>query len=163
MINVAILAVSSAAAAGRALDASGPAVRDCLPKDTFTVREHMVLEEDKTLIQTILEKWCKPESDIQLVVTTGGTGVAPIDVTPEAVTPLLHTLIPGIPEAIRLAALQKSPRAMLSRGVAGIRNQTLVVSVQGNPRFAREAMQVILPALKHAVALITAEETREAA
>ncbi|MCC6483212.1 MAG: MogA/MoaB family molybdenum cofactor biosynthesis protein [Armatimonadetes bacterium] len=163
MINVAILAVNSAAATGKALDVSGSAIRDCLPKDTFAVQEHMVLEEDKALIQTILEKWCKPDSNIQLVVTTGGTGVAPIDVTPEAVTPLLDTLIPGIPEAIRLAALQNSPRAMLSRGVAGIRNQTLVVSVQGNPRFAREAMQVILPALKHAVSLINSSQAQEAA
>ncbi len=77
--------------------------------------------------------------------------------TPDALAGILQILIPGIPEAIRQAGTQKSLRAMLSRGVAGIRNKTLVVSVQGNPDFARQAMQVILPALKHAVATITAD------
>lgn len=154
MINVAILTVNSDAADGSAMDVSGPAVRDCLPPDTFAVKEHAVLPEDKGLICALVEKWCKPESGVQLVLTTGGTGIAPTDVTPEAVASILTMTIPGIPEAIRAAGMQKSPRAMLSRGVAGIRNRTLVVTIQGNPKFAREAMQVILPALKHAVGLI---------
>jgi molybdopterin adenylyltransferase len=157
MINVAILAISSAAASGAAMDFSGPAVRDCLPKSLFHIKEQMVLEEDKVLIQTIIEKWCKPDSDVQLIITTGGTGISRIDVTPEAVLPLLDMVIPGIPEAIRAAALLKSPRAMLSRGVAGVRGRTLIVSVQGNPQFAREAMTVILPALRHAVTQVSGE------
>jgi molybdenum cofactor synthesis domain-containing protein len=157
MINVAILTVNGPAAEGLAFDTSGPAIRDCLPPDTFSVKQHQVVPEDKGLISAVVEKWCKPESDIQLVITTGGTGIGKTDVTPEALTGILQTLIPGIPEAIRQAGTQKTPRAMLSRGVAGIRNRTLVVSVQGNPDFARQAMQVILPALKHAVATITAD------
>jgi len=155
MINVAILTVNKGAAEGTAFDASGPAIRDCLPPESFAVREYQIVPEDKGIISAVVEKWCKPESNIQIVVTTGGTGIGPTDVTPEAVSSILQISIPGIPEAIRAAGIQKSPRAMLSRGVAGIRNRTLVVSVQGNPDFARQAMQVILPALKNAVALIT--------
>ncbi len=154
MINVAILTVNSAAANGQAFDTSGPAVRDCLPPETFSVKELTVVGEDKGIISAVVEKWCKPDSDIQLVLTTGGTGIAPTDVTPEAVASVLQIFIPGIPEAIRAAGMQKSPRAMLSRAVAGIRNKTMVVTIQGNPKFARETMQVILPALHHAVGLI---------
>ena len=154
MINVGILTVNTAAANGEALDSSGPAVRDCLPPDAFAIKLQTAVSEDKGLISAVVEKWCKPETGIQLVLTTGGTGVAPGDVTPDAVAKLIQTSIPGIPEAIRHAGLQHSPRAMLSRGVAGIRNQTLIVTIQGNPKFAREAMQVILPALQNAVGLI---------
>lgn len=158
MINVGILTVNKAAAEGIAMDASGPAVRDCLPPDTFAVKELYVVPDDKGLIKAMVEKWCKPDANIQLVITTGGTGISPTDVTPEAISELLHISIPGIPEAIRRAGSEKSPRAMLSRGVAGIRNKTLIVTVQGNPDFARQGMQVILPALKNAIGLINDSE-----
>lgn len=162
MINVAILTVSSAIAEGRALDASGPAVRDCLPPGAYAVKDQMLLGPDKGLISAVIEKWCRPESGIQLVVTTGATGVDPDDIIPEAVSKVLQVLVPGIPEAIRHAGMQRSPRAMLSRGVAGVRNNTLVVTLPGNPASAREAMQIILPALQHAVAHF-AEPTDQAA
>lgn len=157
MINVAILTVNNAVSDGESMDFSGPAIRDCLPAETFHVKEHSVVPEDRAMVSAVVERWCKPESDVQLVITTGGTGISPSDVTPDAVSKLLHVEIPGIGEAIRMNGLPRSPRAMLSRGIAGIRNRTLVVSLTGNPDFARQAMQVILPALQHAVGMINSQ------
>lgn len=158
MINVGILTVNDAVFNDLAMDTSGPAVRSCLPPDVYSIKEMQVVGEDAGLISAVVEKWCKPDSDIQLVITTGGTGLSAGDVTPDAVSKLIQIPIPGIPEAIRATLRETSPRAMLSRQVAGMRGKTIIVTIQGNPNQARQSMQIILPALGHAFTLITPDK-----
>lgn len=158
MINVGILTVNDAVFNDLAMDTSGPAVRSCLPPDVYAIKEMQVVGEDAGLISAVVEKWCKPDSDIQLIITTGGTGISEGDVTPDAVGKLIKIPIPGIPEAIRATLRETSPRAMLSRQVAGMRGKTIIVTIQGNPNQARQSMQIILPALGHAFTLIAPEK-----
>ena len=110
----------------------------------------MILPDEKSRIIEILKK-LSDSGNIDLILTTGGTGVAPRDVTPEATLAVIDRALPGMAEAMRAESLKKTPHAMISRAVAGIRKQTLIVNLPGSPKAVRENLSVILPALPHAI------------
>lgn len=153
-MRIGILTVSDRAHAGVYEDESGPALADL-------VREHFqtdvdithIVPDDFMEIKRALEKWCD-DAHLDLILTTGGTGFAPRDVTPEATRAALEKEAPGLVQAMVAASLQKTPHAMLSRMAAGIRGRTLIVNLPGSPQAARENFLTILPALPHALELI---------
>ncbi len=145
-----ILTVSDKGSRGERQDTSGPALREILAGAGFTVQAYEVVADREEAIAAVLVRWVD-ELGIDLVVTTGGTGVSPTDVTPEATRPLLHRELPGMAEAMRQASLAKTPNAMLSRGLAGIRAESLIINLPGSERAARENIAVVLPALGHAL------------
>lgn len=158
-IRVGILTVSDRASRGEYQDLSGPEVRRLVEEKlgAEVVAEEIVPDE-KERIEEVLKRWAD-ELDLELILTTGGTGFTPRDVTPEATRAVIEKEAPGLAEAMRAASLQKTPHAMLSRAVAGIRGRTLIVNLPGSPRAARENLEVILPALPHGLDLLRGRET----
>lgn len=156
MITVGILTVSDRASLGTRDDLSGPAIREVLTQslaEDVEVTRYQIVPDERVIIEATLREWVD-EMDMDLILTTGGTGLSPRDVTPEATRAVLQREVPGLVEAIRAASLVKTPHAMLSRAVAGVRRQSLIVNLPGSPRAVREALEVILPAVPHAVDLI---------
>lgn len=134
-----------------ATDESGRVVREVIETlPGVTVVETDILADDRASLEATMIRLA---GQVQLILTTGGTGVAPRDVTPEATMAVCDRLVPGLAEAMRAASLAKTPMAMLSRAVAGMRGETLIVNLPGSPKGARECLEVILPALGHAVEL----------
>lgn len=161
-VHVAVLTVSDRSASGERKDAGGPAVRETLKRhlnwDCETVG---VVADDRVAIAQQLREWVDDVRP-QLLLTTGGTGFAPRDVTPEATRDVIEREAPGLMEAVRAASLKITPHAMLSRAVAGIRGQTLIVNLPGNPKAVRESLQILAPVLPHAVAVLTNSPVAEA-
>lgn len=134
-------------------DLSGPAVQELLSQAGYAVEESVVIVPDeKNAISTALTAAAR--QDVALVITTGGTGFSPRDVTPEATIAVCERMTPGIAEAMRYASLQITPRAMLSRGVAGILGRTLIINLPGSPKAARENLAAALPALAHGLEML---------
>jgi molybdopterin adenylyltransferase len=154
----AVLTVSTGCAQGWRTDTSGMAVRELLEEAGFIVAATAVVPDELEAIQAILLRW-SDEQDIPLIVTTGGTGVAPSDITPEATRPLLHREVPGIAEAMRAKTLEQTPMAMISRGVSGMRGRSLLLNLPGSPKGVRECLSVVTPVLSHALALIRQDPT----
>ncbi len=150
MRQAAILTISDRGFRGEREDRSGPLVQEILQKAGFSVVHAEVLPDEQHLIEQQL-RYLADESCLDLVVTTGGTGVSPEDVTPDATLAVVHRQVPGMAEAMRAVSLAKTPRAMLSRAVAGIRGQTLIINLPGSMKGARENLEVLLPALEHAL------------
>ena len=155
MIRVAILTVSDRSARGERPDASGPAlvqaVRDGLPQ--ATVVETGLVADEAGRISAQLVHWAD-DLRLDLILTTGGTGFAPRDVTPEATRAIIEREAPGLAEAMRAASLRVTPHAMLSRAVAGMRGRCLIVNLPGSPRAAVENLATLLPVLPHALQLL---------
>ena len=150
MIRTAIITLSDKGSKGERVDESGQVIRGMIASIGATVDHYEVLPDEKALIiekLKLLSDSCK----IDLILTTGGTGVAPRDVTPEATLSVIDRELPGMAEAMRSESLKKTPNAMISRAVAGIRKQTLIVNLPGSPRAVRENLSVVLPALPHAI------------
>jgi len=124
----------------------------------YRVVESAVVPDEKAAVSTILMKW-SDETGLDIIISTGGTGLSPRDITPEATGMVIHREIPGIGEAIRLAGLQSTPRAMLSRGIAGVRGNTLIINLPGSPRAVSQGLEVILPVIRHAVDKIKGDQT----
>ncbi|GJM41477.1 MAG: molybdenum cofactor biosynthesis protein [Ardenticatenaceae bacterium] len=153
-MKVAILTVSDRGARGEYEDRSGPILAEIVQSRTsWQVSQRAVVPDDQVEIGAALIRWC--EAGVNLILTSGGTGFSPRDVTPEATKSVIEREAPGIAEALRAESLKITRHAMLSRAVAGIRGQTLIINMPGNPKAVRENMDVLLPILPHALELLT--------
>jgi len=148
-MKVAILTVSDSAASGEQADLSGPLLRELVEQAGGEVVRADVLPDDHDAVAGWLRQVADDDA-VGLALTSGGTGLAPRDVTPEATLSVLERQAPGIAEALRAAGLTKTPRAMLSRGVAGVRKRTLIVNLSGSPKAVREQWDAFLPVVDHA-------------
>jgi len=146
--RVAILTVSDKGAAGEREDLSGRAVEELVLREGWKVEVREVVPDEAVIVEERLRYFCD-RLRVDLVLTTGGTGMSPRDVTPEATRRVLEKEAPGFAEAMRAASLRVTPHAMLSRAVSGIRGSTLIVNLPGSPKGARENLEVIIPALPH--------------
>ena len=152
-MRIAILTVSDRAASGEREDASGPALAEAVAAHGWEVaRQTVVPDEEEAVKCALVEIADAGEADV--ILTTGGTGLAPRDVTPEATLAVVSRRVPGLPEAMRAASLAKTPNAMISRAEAGVRGKCLIVNLPGSPRGAVECFEVVAPALEHASKLL---------
>lgn len=152
-MKVAILTISDRSSKGEREDLSGPRIYQQINDQGWSVIKTDILPDDRIGIESYLIKTCDSRQ-VDLILTAGGTGLAPRDQAPEATNAVIERAVPGLPEAMRFASLKKTPHAMLSRGIAGIRGRTLIVNLPGSPRAASENLDVILPVLSHAIALL---------
>lgn len=158
MYRVVILTISDKGSAGMRKDLSGPAIEEMIKEAGFTVTAMQILPDERQLLSKTMQEICdKKEAD--LILTTGGTGFSPRDWTPEATLDIAHRQVPGFSEAMRAASLAITPKAMLSRGISVIREQTLIINLPGSPKAVKENLQVILPALEHGLDILTANAT----
>jgi molybdopterin adenylyltransferase len=148
MITVAVLTLSDKGARGERDDASGPLIRDMMKQINAEVLHYDILPDEKDLIKQKLMQYAV---QVDLILTTGGTGLSPRDVTPDATLEVIERKVPGIPEAMRLEGLKKTNRAMLSRAVAGIRGKCLIINLPGSPKAVREGLSAILEVIPHAI------------
>lgn len=148
-LSAAILTVSDKAFQGTREDRSGPALAKALEPYAHIKQIEIVPDEKENISEVLMKLADEGETDI--IFTSGGTGLAPRDVTPESTLAVIDRLVPGIPEAMRQASLEITKRAMLSRGIAGLRGKTLIINLPGSPKAALECLQVFLPAMAHAV------------
>jgi len=163
MINlrIGILTVSDRSWRGERPDASGPALEEIIARQGWTVARKAIEPDDLARLQNTLATWAD-SGEVDVILTTGGTGFSPRDITPEATLAIAERLAPGIAEAMRAASLQVTPHAMLSLATAAIRGRTLIINLPGSPRGAVENLQVVLPVLPHAVQLLREEPDAEA-
>jgi len=148
-----ILTVSDRSARGERPDLSGPALIEAVTALCWDVVYQAVIPDDLEILRDTLLTWCARD-DLDIILTTGGTGFAPRDVTPEATCQVIEREAPGLAEAMRLASLQVTPHAMLSRGICGIRRKTIIINLPGSPRAAVENLRVVIPVLPHAIELL---------
>jgi molybdopterin adenylyltransferase len=150
----AVLTSSDAGSAGDRADTSGDAIVEMLTAAGFETAERVMVPDERDLIAGQLRAWSE-SGDVDLIMTTGGTGLGPRDVTPEATMDVIELTVPGIAEAMRAQSLASTHAAMLSRAVAGVRGRTLIVNLPGSPRGVRETFEVILPVLGHAIDILS--------
>lgn len=155
--KAAVVTLSDKGWRGEREDKSGPLICEMLKSSGYEVTDTVLLPDEQKEIEKCLCKLCD-EHKADVIFTTGGTGFAPRDCTPEATLAVAHRNVPGIAEAMRLASLKITPRAMLSRGVSVIRGQTLIVNLPGSPKAARENLEAVLPALDHGLAILTGRD-----
>lgn len=153
MYRAAVLTVSDRSARGERPDRTGPAVARMLEEAGYEVVSCEIVPDEQGEIEAALRRLAA-DGEIALAVTAGGTGLSPRDVTPEATIAVSERLVPGIPEAMRYASMQITPRAMLSRAQAGIRGRTLIVNLPGSPKAAGENLAAVLPALDHGLEIL---------
>jgi len=156
-----IVTISDRSSRGERPDASGPALEEAVTAQGWQVLRQQIIPDDFSAIRQLLANWSE-SGDLDVILTTGGTGFSPRDVTPEATQAVIERPTPGIAEAMRSASLRVTPHAMLSRATAGIRRRTLIVNLPGSPKGAVENLQVILPVLPHAIALLGDDPASEA-
>ena len=150
--TAAVITVSDRSAAGERPDASGPALVELLTAHGYDVVSTAIVPDEKPQIEAALR--AAVADDVALVLTTGGTGFSPRDVTPEATTAVCERMAPGIPEAMRAASMAITPRACLSREVAGICGRTLIVNLPGSPKAARENIEAVIDPIAHGLRIL---------
>lgn len=156
-IRAAILTVSDKGSRGeRPSDIGGETVRETLTSLGVETADYKVVPDERPIIERTLTAWADG-GGVDLIVTTGGTGVSPRDVTPDATLAVIDRQVPGMSEVMRAESLKKTPQAMLSRAVVGVRGKTLILNLPGNPNGARECLEAVAPALAHAVESIRGE------
>jgi len=150
MFTLGVLTISDKGSRGERQDKSGEAIHEMLSSMDVRVVNYDIIPDEKELIVERLVKWAD-EDHLDVLLTTGGTGLTPRDVTPEATLSVVDRIVPGFAEAMRAESLKKTPMAMLSRAVVGTRGECLIINLPGSPKAVRECLEVILPALPHAV------------
>ena len=158
MFTVGILTISDKGAQGQRYDKSGEVIRDSFsPLDSHIVK-YEIVPDDMDVICHKLIGWAD-EGGVDVIITTGGTGLSQRDVTPEATLSVVDKVVPGFTESMRAKSLSKTPMAMLSRATAGVRGKCLIINLPGSPKAVREYLEVVLPAIPHAVEIIKGEVT----
>ena len=160
MYRLAILTISTSGARGEREDTGGQAIREKLPPPDYEEVQYEVVSDDDEVITSRICEWAD-SGEVDLVITTGGTGMGRRDVTPEAARRAMDREVPGMAEAMRAQTLQFTPMAMLSRSVVGIRRHTLIITLPGSPRGVGECLDVVLPVLPHSIELLQRESVQE--
>ncbi len=160
MYRLAILTISSSGARGEREDTGSQAIRDKLPPPDYEEVRYEIVADDADTIAARMAEWAD-SGEVDLIVSTGGTGMGRRDVTPEAAKRAMDREVPGMAETMRSQTLQFTPMAMLSRSVAGIRGQTLIITLPGSPRGVGECLDVILSVIPHAIELLQRESVQE--
>ena len=158
--KVAILTASDEGAAGRRADRSGKMIAESVEKAGWNVVAQEITPDERAIISEQLREWADG-GEVDLIVTTGGTGVGPRDVTPEATLDVAERLVPGMAEQMRAQTVAKTPMAMVSRQVVAIRGHTLIINLPGNPRGVEECLDVLTPVLPHTLLVLTQPRTEE--
>ncbi len=153
MLTVGILTISDKGARGQRYNESGQTIRDIFSDLDSDIVHYEVVPDELDVIRRKLVEWAD-DGETDIIVTTGGTGLGERDVTPEATVAIVDRLVPGLVEAMRAKSLDKTPMAMLSRATAGVRGRSLIINLPGSPRAVRECLEVVLPAIPHAVDII---------
>ena len=153
MLTIGILTISDKGARGQRYDESGQTIRDIFSDLGSDIAGYEIVPDEMDVIRRKLAEWAdNKETDV--IITTGGTGLGERDVTPEATIAVVDRVVPGLAEAMRAASLSKTPMAMLSRATAGVRGKCLIINLPGSPKAVRECLEVVLPAIPHAVDII---------
>ena len=160
MFGLGVLTISTSGHEGTRQDTSGLVIRDILEAQGFTVVRYEVIPDDRQIIAERMSQWADAP-DVDLIVSTGGTGLGRQDVTPEACLSIVDREVPGLGEAMRAKTLQFTPMAMLSRSVAGIRGSTLIITLPGSPKAVRECLDVVIPVLPHVMELLRRDTVTE--
>ncbi len=160
-LKVGILTSSDRSSRGERSDLSGPVLVEMVREKGWDIVETLIVPDDVGILRDTLILWAD-SGDIDLILTTGGTGFSPRDITPEATRLVVNKLAPGLAEAMRAESLKITPHAMLSRAIAGIRGRTLIINLPGSPKAARENLQIIAPVLGHAIQLLREDAAAEA-
>jgi len=158
MLNFGILTISDKGWRGQRYDESGKTIRDRLSSLDSRIVKYEVIPDEKDVIASKLTEWTD-EGNVDVIITTGGTGLGPRDVTPEATLAVVDRIVPGLTETMRAETFSKTPFAILSRAVAGIRGRCLIVNLPGSPKAVWECLEVVLPVIPHAVEIIKGEVT----
>lgn len=156
MLKIGIITASDKGSRGERVDQSGPKIKELVRKMAGEVVAYTVIPDELETIKDTLISFAD-EKQVDIIFTTGGTGFSPRDITPEATMAVIERLTPGIPEVMRLESLKITPKAMLSRAVAGIRGKTLIVNLPGSPKAVAECLQAIMPALPHGIEILKGE------
>jgi molybdopterin adenylyltransferase len=157
-VRLGILTISDAGSRGERSDSSGDLIASWARERGYALAERALIPDDAVLISATVAGWCDRDQ-ADLILTTGGTGLTPRDLTPEATRAILDKEASGIAEAIRMSSFPRFPRSALSRGVAGVRGRTLIVNLPGSPGGVRDGLQVLGGLVEHAVELVTGERT----
>lgn len=158
MYRTAIITASDSGYAGAREDKSAQVIREILSASGYETVSYTLLPDDRETLAEAMRDICDNEK-AELILTTGGTGFSPRDITPEATLDVIERNAPGIPEAMRALSMSITPRAMLTRAVAGIRKKTLIINLPGSPKAVRECLEFILPSLSHGLDILTGADS----